>query len=362
MDGNLRLNHFFVKYFEAIRTLVAVLIGFGVSLLFIYFISDEPVKAISTYMFKPFDGIRRIGSMVEYMIPIMFCGLGMCMMMSVGQFNLIGDGANFLAASAVAYISTCLIPNCPPILFPVILIIAGAVIGGGCGAVPAYLQSKFKTNIVVVSLMANYILILGGVYMLLYWMRDPSKTYVGSYAIPEAAKLTNIIPKTKVSTGIILAFLATIAVFWFLYRTKPGYQMRLIGKNAAFAKYSGINVVKYAIIAQVIGGALAGMGGAIDTLGKYDRFIWLASNGYGFDGMMIAVIAKGNPAYIPAAALFLAYIRIGADIVGQTTDVPLDFVLVVQSIIVMLVAAVSFMSGFRQKSVVRIANAEKAGV
>jgi general nucleoside transport system permease protein len=358
----IKMNRLFVKNFELFRTLVAILIGFAISLILIYFISDEPIKAITTYMFKPFDGVRRIGSMIEYMIPIMFAGLGMCMMLAVSQFNLIGDGALFLAAAAVSYFSTVLIPNCPPVLFPILMIVAGAVIGGGCGVVPAYLQSRFKTNIVVVTLMMNYVLILGGVYMLLYWMRDPSKTYVGSLPIPEAAKLATIIPKTHVSVGIILAILATVGVNWFLNQTKAGYQMRMIGQNPQFAKYSGINVVKYVIIAQVIGGALAGIGGAVDILGKYDRFIWLTSNGYGFDGMMIAVIAKGNPKHVPLAALFLAYIKIGADLVGTTTDVPLDFVLVVQSVIVMLVAAVSFMSGIRQKAVVKIASAEKAGV
>lgn len=358
----MKINKVFVKNFELFRTIVAILIGFAISLILIYFISDEPIKAITAYMFKPFDGMRRIGSMIEYMIPIMFTGLGMCMMLSVSQFNLVGDGALFLSAAAVSYFSSVLIPNFPPILFPILMIVAGALIGGSCGFVPAYLQSKFKTNIVVVTLMMNYILVLGGVYMLLYWMRDPSKTYVGSMPIPEAAKLATIIPKTRVSFGIVLALAATVAVYWFLYRTKAGYQMRIIGQNPQFAKYSGINVIKYIIIAQVIGGALSGIGGAVDILGKYDRFIWLASNGYGFDGMMIAVIAKGNPAYIPFAAFFLAYIKIGADIVGTTTDVPLDFVLVVQSVIVMLVAAVSFMSGIRQNAVVKIASAEKAGV
>lgn len=357
----LKLNKLFVRNFDLFRTLISILIGFAISLLLIYFISDDPMKAVTTYMFKPFDGIRRIGSMIEYMIPIMFAGLGMCMMLSVSQFNLIGDGALFLAAAAVSYFSSVLIPNCPPVVFPVLMIVAGALIGGGCGAVPAYLQTKFKTNIVVVTLMLNYVLILGGVYMLLYWMRDPSKTYVGSMPIPDAAKLPIILPKTRVSLGIILALIATVLVYWYLYRTKAGYQMRIIGQSPQFAKYSGINVVKYIILAQVIGGALAGIGGAVDIIGKYDRFIWLTSNGYGFDGMMIAVIAKGNPAYIPLTAFFLAYIKIGADIVGTTTDVPLDFVLVVQSVIVMLVAAVSFMSGIRQKAVVKIANAEKAG-
>jgi simple sugar transport system permease protein len=125
----MKMNRLFVKNFELFRTLVAILIGFAISLILIYFISDEPVKAITTYMFKPFDGIRRIGSMIEYMIPIMFAGLGMCMMLAVSQFNLIGDGALFLAAAAVT-ISHGSDSELPYELFPFLLIVAGAVIGG----------------------------------------------------------------------------------------------------------------------------------------------------------------------------------------------------------------------------------------
>ncbi len=355
----MKLNKLIIKYFDLIRTVIAILIGFILSLLCIVFISDDPIRTISIYMFKPFDGIRRIGTMIEYMIPVMCTGVGMCFMLSVSKFNLIGEGALFLAASFITFVATQLTPNLPPVVFPIVLIVIGALVGALCGAVPAALEAKWKTNIVVVTIMLNYVLTFAGIYILYYWMRDEKKTFVGSDAIPDAARLTSFIKRTYVHTGLFVAIGLIIFAYWFLYRTKLGYQMRLVGKNPNFAKYSGVSVVFITILAQCIGGAAAGIGGTIETLGKYDRFIWLAQTGYGFDGMSLALMAKGNPLLIPVVAFVLAYIRIGADIVGQTTDVPLEFVQVIQSIIIMLVAAGSFLSSYRQKAIVKVAKQEE---
>lgn len=355
----MKFNKLVIKYFDLIRTVVAILIGFVLSLLCIVFISEDPIRTIAVYMFKPFDGIRRIGTMIEYMIPVMCTGVGMCFMLSVSKFNLIGEGALFIAASFITYVATQLIPGFPPVLFPIVLIIIGAVVGALCAIIPAALEAKWKTNIVVVTLMLNYVLTFAGIYILYYWMRDESKTFVGSDAIPDAARLSVIIKKTNVHTGLFVAIGLVIFAYWFLYRTKLGYQMRMVGKNPSFAKYSGISVIAITILAQCIGGACAGIGGATETLGKYDRFIWLAQTGYGFDGMSLALMAKGNPLLIPVVAFVLAYIRIGADIVGQTTDVPLEFVQVIQSIIIMLVAARSFLSTYRQKTIVKVAKQEE---
>jgi len=350
----MKLSRFYVKNFELIRTLIAIAVGFILSLLCIIFISDSPVESIVIYITRPFVGMRRIGTMIEYMIPIICTGVGMCYMLSVARFNLINEGVVFISASFITFVATMLTPNLPPIMFPIFLMMVGALVGAMCASVPALLQLKWKTNIIVSTIMLNFVLMFGGIYILQYWMRDPAPTFIGSFRLPMAAQLSYIIPGTQVHTGIFVAVLVVLFSYWFLYRTKKGYEMRLIGKNENFAKYSGINIFGAVLSAQAMGGAMAGIGGTIEQLGRFDRFIWLGQTGYGFDGMMLALIARANPLLIPIAAFFLAYIRIGADIVGQTTDVPAEFVMVIQAIIIMLVAAQSFLSKSKQRSVVRL--------
>ena len=351
-----------IKYFDLIRTIAAILIGFGISLLCLLFVSKNPGSAISTFMFGPFANTRRFLNMIEFMIPITFTSLGMCMMLQVREFNLIGEGALFLSGAVISLFACKLLPaTIPIIIFPLILIIMGAVIGAGIAAVPAFLKIKWNTNEVVVTIMLNYVLVLAGSFILMYWMRDSSITYSGSYKFAQNAKLHNLIPKSQVDTGLILAVAAILFIYWLLYKTTLGFEIRITGSNKSFAQYVGINTVKARMIAQLIGGALAGIAGATEILGKYDRFKWTGPLGYGFDGLMVAVIAKKNPALIPLAAFFLSYIRIGSDIVGATTDVPLQFVEVIQAIVILLVAATLLFDSIRKRAIVKVSTAEMEG-
>ncbi|MCK5250084.1 MAG: ABC transporter permease, partial [Spirochaetaceae bacterium] len=107
------------------------------------------------------------------------------------------------------------------------------------------------------------------------------------------------------------------------------------------------------ILSQVIGGFIACMGGSIELLGMYRRFEWQYLPGYGWTGVIVAILARNNPVYVPVAAFFLAYMRIGADIMSRSTDMPNEFVAIIQGIIIILIAATSFLSKQRHKMVVK---------
>ena len=140
-----------------------------------------------------------------------------------------------------------------------------------------------------------------------------------------------------------------------IYKTPFGYAMRTVGSNPNFAKYAGISVTGTVVAAQIIGGAFAGLGGAVEILGRYERFRWLEMPNYGFDGLIVAVMAHRNPALVPVGALLLAYIRTGADIVTRTTDIPAEFVSIVQGIIILLIAAEMFLSGLKRRMIFKSA-------
>jgi simple sugar transport system permease protein len=127
----------------------------------------------------------------------------------------------------------------------------------------------------------------------------------------------------------------------------------VIGKNIRFARYSGINTDRAIILSQVLGGFIAGVGGSIEVLGMYRRFTWQLLPGYGWTGIIVAILARNNPVYIPVAAFFLAYMRIGADIMSRSTDMPNEFVAIIQGIIIILIAASSFLARQRHKMVVK---------
>lgn len=240
----------------------------------------------------------------------------------------------------------------PHVLLVAALLLAATVAGAVMGSVPAVLREKLGANEVVISIMMNYILMYMSVRILKIYLRDPQISYLGSRIIPENAKLTQIVRGSSIHSGLIIAFAAVVLVGIIFYLTPLGVSIRISGANPHFAKYSGLPVAKNMIIAQILGAALCGLGGGVDILGVYDRYLWIVSPQYGFDGLLVAVLARKNPWFVPLGAFLLAYMRTGASILNVNTEVPLEFVQVAQSLIILLIAAENFLGGFKNKAII----------
>jgi simple sugar transport system permease protein len=172
-----------------------------------------------------------------------------------------------------------------------------------------------------------------------------------SYQFKSSALIATMIPKTRISFSLVVAIALVIAAGAFMARTRWGYRIKLIGANAQFARYSGINTNHVVLYSQIIGGFIAGVGGSLEVLGMYTRFTWQTLPGYGWDGVIVAILARNNPIFVPIAAFFLAYLRIGADIMARYSDVPNEFVALIQGTIIILIAASSFLAKYRHRLV-----------
>lgn len=128
----------------------------------------------------------------------------------------------------------------------------------------------------------------------------------------------------------------------------------MCGENKNFAKYSGIGVTGTILLSQIIGGAIAGLGGAAYMMGSQQRFNWEWRSGYGWDGLIIAIIARNNPKFVPVGAFLLAYLRIGSDIMSRGTDVQNEVVSIIQGVIIILIAATGFLAGYKKKLTVKM--------
>ena len=335
-----------IKYFEAIRVAFAVLLAIGMIMIVIFFVSDQPMDVLYWLVIGPVTTLRRFGTIIELLIPLAFCGLGMCMMFQVNRFNLSCDGAFFIAGSATAILALYL--DLPPVIFPALIIAVSALVGGCVTVIPAYINEKYKAHIVVSSIMLNYVLLYLGRFLLIHWLKDPTLSSKGTPFFPDHALLSRIVKGTRIHTGIFILVLAVILTWLLVYKTKIGYNMRYSGQNAEFARYVGIDTKKYILSAQFIGGMLAGM-----------QLNWEVHLGYGFDGMLIAIIAKNNPAVVPIVAFIISYLRAGGDLVNRMTDVPTEFVSVIQSLVVIFIAARALLAPVRHRLLIRDSMAEK---
>ena len=342
------------SFFGVFRVIIAVLIAYMISLIALTVISDEPVMAIRQFIVGPFSTIRRSVDMVALATLFTFTGLCMCFMYAVNKFNLSAEGIVIISGCMTTYLGIQLQGIPKGILLPVLLL-TSILIGMAAAAIPAVLNARFDAHVVVVSLMLNYILFYLSQFILKYGMKDVSMPSLASLKYPEELKLAVLVPKTEIHAGLIIAAVCVVLVVIAIYKTPFGYAMRTVGSNPNFAKYAGISVTGTVVAAQIIGGAFAGLGGAVEILGRYERFRWLEMPNYGFDGLIVAVMAHRNPALVPVGALLLAYIRTGADIVTRTTDIPAEFVSIVQGIIILLIAAEMFLSGLKRRMIFKSA-------
>jgi simple sugar transport system permease protein len=348
-------------YTELVKTLLAIGIALGISFAIIACVSAQPMEAIGNLIAGPFSKLRSFSIVIELMLPLMFTSLAFCIILKAREFNLAVDGSFFvggIVAAAVAINFTL-----PGILHPIVAMIFGAVCGMAVCIIPAVLRLKFKANVLVTSLMLNYVIVFVCVYFLNYFLRDPNVAAMSSFKFPESAKLPGILEGTRLHAGLFIAIAAVIVVYYYLNKTKQGYQLRVVGENKEFAWISGIKIGSVILIGQAIAGFIAGLGGAVEILGLYNRFQWQVSPEYGWDGLVMAIMARNNPKLIPIFAFFVAYIRIGADIMSQNTDVQNEIVSVIQGIMIVLVAASAFLGKWKHHSILKeTLRQEKEGI
>ena len=210
----------------------------------------------------------------------------------------------------------------------------------------------------VTSLMLNYVILYIVLHFLNNVFADRSKGATQTFPFELTSKVGTVVQGTELTYGFFIALIAAVIVAIFMYRTRWGYAIRMIGINESFSKYSGIKVGSIIIVSQIIGGFLAGAGGAIEVLGRDITFRWLDLPGYGWTGVTVAILAKNNPIMVPFAALFIAYLSRGCELMAIYAGVPAEMIDIIQAVIFLFFAAEQFLSRYRQKLVVKDAKDE----
>ena len=352
------MEKFVLKYFNLIRTIIAVLIGIVISVSLIYLISKDPNFSLQQFLLGTFLSRSRFSNMIEMASPIIFCGLAIAVAFQARQFNVGAEGALYLgAAVGTAFAVSTRMPAFVHI--PLVLLVAAGV-GAVWGLIPGILKARLKASELVSSLMFNYMAYYLGLYLINFHFRDKKAGYLVSLQLPKTAWLAQFIPDTRLHWGIVLSLVMAVVVYYYLYHTTSGYEIRTTGFNERFARFGGINVAKVIMLCQLIMGLLAGIGGMTEVMGIHRRFNWQTSPGYGWDGVIVAIIGRNHPLLIIAASFFLAYLRVGGQVLNLMSDVPAEMVSVIQSIIILLITAEAFLSQWRYRITLRQAERKEA--
>jgi len=282
-------------------------------------------------------------------VPIIITGLAVAIVFTAKQFNIGAEGQMFLGA-AIATAVAIYFPGIP-FVSTVIVILTAMFVGAGFAAIPGYMKARLKASELVTSLMLNYVAFFMGLFIIKTFLRDTQAGSLVSLAFQKQTMLPLLNERYQWHIGIFFALGLTVLVWFIMKKTTWGYKVKMIGDNIKFAEYSGINSSKMIFQVQVVSGAVAGTAGIIELLGYHGRFLWLYSPGYGWDGIIIATLARNNPLFVPLAALFLSYIRVGAKIMGRYTSIAPEIVAILQAVIILLVTAEAFLAKWKQKSI-----------
>ncbi len=357
---------------EVIRILLAIgialLLGFIITLL----VSKEPIDAYRAFLTGPLSRLNRFGEWIKESITLTLLGLAVALVFKANLFSLGQEGQMALGALVSGAIALFL--PLPGYLRIPIALVAAMVVGFAFGWIPGYLKAKLNASELVSSLMLNAIALRLYDYILINFIKAPNAGYNSSADFPPAGALPHFIPhfsfladiykrwtaQANITIMLYIAILMVFVVYYLMYRTPFGYELRMVGANLKFARYGGVNTPRVIILAMAISGAVAGLAGAHLSMGVNQKLIVNITVGLGFEGVVVALLARNNPIVVPFAALAYGYLRAGADVMERTTDVSREMVLIIQAIIILLVTAERIMPIVQRSIAARKATAASA--
>jgi simple sugar transport system permease protein len=271
--------------------------------------------------------------------PLIFTGLAVSLAFRAGLFNIGGEGQLFIGGLAAGYVGFAW--HLPLVIHLPLAILAGFLGGAAWGFVPGFLKARTGAHEVITTIMMNYIAISLALYFLsTSEFRRPGRTDPISREVLGSGRLPHLAgANLRLQSGIILALLVAWGVWWLLVRSTVGFKLRAVGSNPAAARTAGIDVARVYILAMVLSGGLAGLGGANQVLGVQYSLAPGFSAGLGFDAITLALLGRANPWGVVAAAFLFGMLRAGAVQMQAATGTPVDMVVVIQSLIIIFVAA-----------------------
>ncbi len=272
-------------------------------------------------------------------VPLIFAGLGVAVSFRAGLFNIGAQGQVVLGAIFGAWVGFAW--NLPVGLHLIVAVVGAALGGALWGGIAGALKARTGANEVIVTIMLNSIATLLIAYVLtLSPVIGEGNTNPKSRHIVDSAAYPQLLgPSFRLHAGFILALLAALAVWWLLERSSLGFQFRATGLNPDAARTAGISVPKVTVLVMLISGALCGLAGSAPALGT-DRYLTSGiAASYGFDAITVALLGKSKPGGTVLAGLLFGALNAGGTIMQTATQTPIDIVLVIQSTIVLFIAA-----------------------
>ncbi|MFO0992294.1 MAG: ABC transporter permease [Hyphomicrobiales bacterium] len=310
-------------------------------------IGENPFEAMAILLKGALGSLKGWGYLLYYATNFTFTGLAVAVAFHAGLFNIGGEGQAYIGGLGAGMAGLYL--GFMPLPLAVLCGIIGAMAFGAAWAfIPAYLQAKRGSHIVITTIMFNFIAASLMIYLLNNVFRPKGRMAVESEALVAAIPTFREmgmswgvkLPSTPLNPVVFLAVIAAVAVWFLLWRTRLGYEIRTVGANPDAAVYGGIGVARIIIIAMLISGALAGLLSVNEIMGFQHRIVLEFVGGAGFVGIAVSLLGRSHPfGVILAALLFGILYQGGAELSFQKPTISRDMIVVIQGLVILFMGA-----------------------
>ncbi len=327
---------------NALYTLISIFIGFLVGAILLLIIGTNPGVAYAKLLDGVFGKLKYIVYSIVYAAPLIFTGLSVAFSFRTGVFNIGAEG-QFVVGSLAAVVIGLLVPMPAPI-HAIVCILAAAAAGALWGAIVGLLKIKKGINEVLSYIMfnwiafylSNYVVNIKGIHT--DQGAEATKTVLDTATIAAPKALIQLTGCKDINWGFVLAVLAAVIMWFIMAKTTLGYQLRAVGFSKTAAEYAGISSNRVFMISMSISGILAGIGGAVQTLGMSGRVSqFAAQEGYGFQGITVALIGASNPIGCIFAGLFYGAMKYGGNKL-TVVNVPAEVINIIMGTIIIFIA------------------------
>ncbi|MCT8269093.1 MULTISPECIES: ABC transporter permease [Afifella] len=334
--------------------LVNVVVAFLVAGLVVLFIGENPLEAVKILIWGALGFGEGVGFTLFYTTNFIFTGLAVAVAFHAGLFNIGGEGQAYLGGLGVAVAALALDRYVPWwVTLPVATVLA-ALFGAAWALIPAYLQAKRGSHIVITTIMFNFIASSLMVWLLVDHlspvgsMQPETRTFEAGGTLPELGGLFHLfgadMGAAPANISIFVALAACVFVYYFIWRTKIGYEIRATGLNPTAAVYAGISTVKITIVTMLVSGGLAGLMALNPVMGDQQRLQIDFVQGAGFVGIAVALMGRAHPVGVVLAAfLFGMLYQGGAELAFDMPTISRDMIVVIQALVILFAGALEHM-------------------
>ena len=317
----------------------AVAVALALGALVILFSGQDPVTAYRALVSGAFGDRRGVAETLVATTPYILGGLAFAVAFRAGMFNIGIEGQIVIGGLACGLVGAYDL-GLPPVIFLPLALAVAALAGGLWGAIAGALKAISGAHEVITTIMLNYLAFRLLTYVLTEtesWL--PVNTQLqATNPVQPAARLPNLLERTRLHAGIIVALAAALVLWLLLYRTAWGYRLRTVGYSRGAAAFAGFSWGRVITGAMFVSGALAGLAGAGETLGLQGKQI-SAPQGYGFTAIAVGLVGRNHPAGVVLSGLLFGILRSGATEMQNTAGTSKELVLVLQALIILAVAA-----------------------